>query len=203
MTSLVPENGASSGRIPSFDELYRTYFPQVERWSRRLAGPGESVEDFVHDVFLVVHRRLPEWRGEAKLTSWLFAICDRIGRKRRRRRRLAQLMTPFDPGWTQHAADQPSPHELAERGQRHGHLYQALDQLSDKYRTPLILFELEGMTGEQLAELLAIPLATVWVRLHRGRARLFELVRKRLGDRQTGWRTGREPGESPASKVSP
>jgi RNA polymerase sigma-70 factor (ECF subfamily) len=202
MVAILKANDASPGRPPlAFDEVYETYFAQVERWARRLAAPGESAEDFVHDVFLVVHRRLPEWRGEAKVTTWLFAICERIGRKRRRRRRLARLMTVFDSASVQvPPAEGPSPHELAEKRQAHGHLYQALDQLSDKYRTPLILFEIEGVAGEQIAELLDLPLATVWVRLHRGRARLFELMTRRL-DGQVA--DPRDVGRMSARKARP
>jgi len=202
MDATLKAHDASPGRPPlAFDEVYETYFAQVERWARRLAAPGESAEDFVHDVFLVVYRRLPEWRGEAKVTTWLFAICERIGRKRRRRRQLARLMTVFDSASAQlPAAEGPSPHELAEERQAHGRLYQALDQLSDKYRTPLILFEIDGVPGEQIAELLDLPLATVWVRLHRGRARLFELMTKRLDG---GAAAQRHEGRTVARKARP
>jgi RNA polymerase sigma-70 factor, ECF subfamily len=169
------------GASINFDDVYASHIGDVERWSRRLCGPGEDVEDFIHEVFLVVHRRLPEWRGEAKITTWLFAICDRIDRKRRRRRRLRRLTAPWDQvRMGRIPSGDPSPLERMERRESARRLYQALDRLDDKYRTPLILFELEGMTGESVAELTGTSLATVWVRLHRGREKLLAAMSRDL-----------------------
>jgi RNA polymerase sigma factor (sigma-70 family) len=67
----------------SLDQIYETYEPMVERWARRLAGPGAEVEDLVHDVFLVALRRMHEFRGDAKISTWLFRITELIVRKRR------------------------------------------------------------------------------------------------------------------------
>jgi RNA polymerase sigma-70 factor (ECF subfamily) len=63
-----------------------------------------------------------------------------------------------------------------ERRERHVRLYQALDRLPDCYRTTLILYEIEELSGEQVAELTETNLSTVWVRLHRGRERLVQLL---------------------------
>ena len=77
------------GRLSdTLDQLYETYEPSVERWVRRLAGPGAEVEDLVHDVFLVALRRRHEFRGDAKISTWLFRITELIVRKRRFRRHL-------------------------------------------------------------------------------------------------------------------
>jgi len=62
----------------------RSVCPQVERWARRLAGPRFDAEDIVHDVFLVVLRRQHEFRGEARITTWLFRITAQVVRCRRR-----------------------------------------------------------------------------------------------------------------------
>ncbi|HEX7596865.1 MAG TPA: sigma factor, partial [Polyangia bacterium] len=51
--------------------LYERYAPQIERWARRLAGPRFDAEDLLHDIFLVVLRRRGEFRGDAKVTTWL------------------------------------------------------------------------------------------------------------------------------------
>jgi RNA polymerase sigma-70 factor (ECF subfamily) len=76
-------------------------------------------------------------------------------------------------------APSPStPQEEIERRERHVRLYQALDQLPDGYRTALILYEIEGLSGEEVAELTGTSLGTVWVRLHRGRAKLLEVLDK-------------------------
>jgi RNA polymerase sigma-70 factor (ECF subfamily) len=173
LPNRAPAEMPTESKTLDFDELYSSYFGEVERWCRRLAGPGDDIEDFIHEVFMVVHRRLPEWRGEAKITTWLFAICERIGKKRRRKGRLRQLTRSWSTvlmGSIPSA--EASPLEQLERREQTGHLYQALERLEDKYRTTLILFELEGISGEDIAQLTGASLATVWVRLHRGRAKL-------------------------------
>jgi RNA polymerase sigma-70 factor, ECF subfamily len=162
---------------PTFDELYAAHAGDVERWCRRLCGPHEEVDDFVHDVFIVVHRRLPEWRGEAQITTWLFAVCELVSRKRRRKQRLSRLTSSFERILLGRlASEDPSPFEQIERRESRSRLYEILDSLSDRYRTPLILFEIEGMSGDEVAQLMGIPLPTVWVRLHRGRAKLVALM---------------------------
>ena len=75
------------------------------------------------------------------------------------------------------AAPTPAtPQDEAERRERHQLLYRALDRLADSYRTTLILYEIEGLSAEEVAELTGVPVGTVCVRLHRGRAKLVTSV---------------------------
>jgi RNA polymerase sigma-70 factor (ECF subfamily) len=159
--------------------LYEQYVSDVKRWARRLAGPNADLEDLVHDVFVIALRRRFSYRGEASVKTWLFRITHHVVRNRMRRGFIRRLL------WSRHQdalvslAPTPStPQEEIERRERHVRLYDALDRLSDSYRTALILYEIEGLSGEEVAELTGISLATVWVRLHRGRAKLFELLNK-------------------------
>jgi RNA polymerase sigma-70 factor (ECF subfamily) len=160
--------------------VYRRHADAVATWTRRLGGLDIDVEDVVHEVFLVVQRRLPEWRGEAKLTTWLYEITFRVVSDRRRRWR--------GPGWwarrvggeragadelTHVAADQPDALGLLERREASAALYEILDGIGEKYRTVIILFELEGKSGEEIAELTGTSIANVWIRLHRGRHKVM------------------------------
>jgi RNA polymerase sigma-70 factor (ECF subfamily) len=161
----------------SIDELYDRYAPQVERWARRLAGPQLDAEDLLHDIFLVVLRRLPEFRGEAKVTTWLFRITQQVVRWRRRNDAIRRWL------WGRHGQDSldtrpsvPTPVEELERREQQARLYAALDHLPEKYRTALVLSALEGMSGEQIAKLTDCEVNAVWVRLHRARTKLAGLL---------------------------
>jgi RNA polymerase sigma-70 factor (ECF subfamily) len=164
----------------SIETIYDRYAPQVERWARRLAGPQFDAEDLLHDIFLVVMRSWPEFRGEAKITTWLFRITQQVVRWRRRNDALRRWL------WGRHGQDTqdtinartsvPTPVEEIERREQNLRLYAALDQLPEKYRTTLVLFALEGMSGEQIAELTDSEVGAVWVRLHRARAKLADLL---------------------------
>jgi RNA polymerase sigma-70 factor (ECF subfamily) len=156
-----------------FDRIYEDYEPSVERWVRRLAGPAADVEDLVHDVFVIALRRRREFRGDAKLSTWLFRIAELVVRKRRARNRLRRFLDML------HRSDEeatsppnPTPLEEVERRQRCARLYRALDRLPDKYRTAVILCDLEGTPAEDAAHMLGVTANAVWVRVHRGRAKL-------------------------------
>lgn len=156
-------------------EVYAAHARSVARWAARLGGPRVDAEDVVHDVFLVVERRLPEFRGEAKLSTWIYRITARVVMRHLRRARLRAIFGALDDAGA--IADEgPSPLEHAARRQAVVRLYRALDRLSDKYRTVIILHDLEGMAAEEIAELTGVQVATVWVQLHRGRKKLEVLL---------------------------
>jgi len=84
-------HGASeAGRIdvgPSgmtFEETYRAHFAFVWRSLRRLGVAEDDAADAAQDVFIIVHRKLPEFAGRSKLTTWLYGICFRVASERRR-----------------------------------------------------------------------------------------------------------------------
>ena len=162
------------------DGLYRVHAPDVMHWIARLAGPHADLEDMVHEVFMVVQRRLHEFRGEAKLTTWLYRITERIVFDRRRKdRKLRWLgLHRAEEAGRALSSTMPSPVESIERQQSVELVYRILDAMDEKYRSLLILFEMESMSGEDIAKLTGTKLATIWVRLRRARAQfLRELER--------------------------
>jgi RNA polymerase sigma-70 factor (ECF subfamily) len=154
----------------------------VERWVRRLAGPGADVEDLVHDVFVVALRRRGEFRGDAKVSTWLFRITDLVVRKRRFRLRFRRMLDRLHRSQQEVLAPlTPTPLEQVERRQACARLYAALDHLPDKYRTAIVLCDIEDVGAEEAAQLLGVTANAVWVRVHRGRAMLFEQLTSRKG----------------------
>lgn len=162
----------------SLASVYAEHAARVGGWAARLAGPHLDPEDLVHDVFLVVRDKLPTFRGEAKLSTWLYRITINVVRDRRRRERrhwLRRLLFGTEATESNHQ----TPYESSEQREATEMIYRALDQLSERDRTLLVLFELEAMAGEEIAEVLAIRIETLWVQLHRARGRLREqLVRQ-------------------------
>jgi RNA polymerase sigma-70 factor (ECF subfamily) len=169
----------TSERPDPLDELYEQHAADVKRWARRLAGPRADLEDLLHDVFVIALRRRFTFRGEASLKTWLFRITHHVVRSRLRRAFIRGLIFRQHEGELTSAIPSPAtPLEEIERRERHLRLYDALDQLPDSYRTTLILYEIEGLSGEEVAELTGVNLGTIWVRLHRGRAKLLECLTK-------------------------
>ena len=162
--------------------IYGRHADDVARWARRFGGPRLDVEDIVHEVFLVVQRRSHEWRGDAQVTTWLYEITFRVVRDRRARGWWRRWSTGVVAGESRGAAndlaelpvDQPNALDLLQRREATAALYDILDGIGEKYRTVIILFELEGLSGEEIAALTGISLANVWVRLHRARQKVLK-----------------------------
>jgi len=165
--------GTHNHSVPSdFRELYDANVEFVWRSLARIGVRPSELEDAVQEVFLVVHRRVAHFEGRSKFTTWLFRICFRVARDRRRRayRRhevsgdeLVAREVDVAPDAEAHLVRQGDL-ELLER---------ALDAMSLDQRAVFVLFELEEFTCEQIALTLDCPLGTVYSRLRRART-LFQ-----------------------------
>jgi RNA polymerase sigma-70 factor (ECF subfamily) len=152
--------------------LYGAYADDVRRWVPRLVGPSVDAEDVVHEVFIVVQRRLHQFRGDAKFTTWLYRITAFVALRQLRQQRLRGVAGGLgNEGPDELPSPDPSPCERLEQKQTAEGVHEALAGLDSKHRDVLVLFELDGHNGEEVADLTSTQLSTVWVRLHRGRAR--------------------------------
>ncbi len=161
-------------------EIYRAYGPAVARWAARLGGPEAEIEDLVHEVFMVVDRKLGGFRGEAALSTWLYRITENVVRHQRRKNRLFAWLLG-DDATAHQPAETPGPDEALERKRSVEQLYRVLDRIGEKYRIALILHEIEGLSGPEIAELRGIKVSTVWVHLHRARAIFLAELEKEIG----------------------
>jgi RNA polymerase sigma-70 factor (ECF subfamily) len=169
---------------PSFEAVYRAHGKTVARWAIRLLGPKADFEDVVQDVFMVVRRRLPEFRGDAEITTWLYEITVRVVQRCRMRAHWWSWVTGrgHSPGrgresFIPTAESASDPCALLEARERTRILYQLLDELSEPLRTTFILFEIEGLSGAQIAEITGAKVNAVWVRLSRARRKFVERMR--------------------------
>jgi RNA polymerase sigma-70 factor, ECF subfamily len=168
----------------SFQEAYRDHAQTAARWARQLGGADIDVEDVVQEVFLVVSRRLSSFRGDARFSSWLFEITRKIVANHRRRQRWRFWRSGNGAESQQLLVSAPShlPDPVAEleRRQSAALFYRALDQLPEKYRTVLVLYEIEGLSTQEIAGLREINLSTVKVRLSRARGRFLKCYQHQL-----------------------
>lgn len=150
-----------------FRAFYERHARFVWRALLRIGVPETELGDAVQDVFLVVHRKLQEFEGRAKETTWLFGVCLRVAADRRRlayKRR--ELLTSAPQ---QHQDEALGTAGLVERRRASEILEAILDQMPEDQRIIFSLFELEGMTGVEIAELLDLPVGTVRSRLRLAR----------------------------------
>ena len=164
----------------SFQEAYRDHAQTAARWARQLGGSDIDVEDVVQEVFLVVSRRLSSFRGEARFTSWLFEITRKTVANHRRRQRWRFWRAGNEERLASAPSQLPDPAAELERRQTVALFYRALDQLPEKYRTVLVLYEIEGLSTQAIAELRDLNLSTVKVQLSRARERFLRHYQQRM-----------------------
>jgi RNA polymerase sigma-70 factor, ECF subfamily len=167
----VTEPAAQAPVAPTLDEVFRLHARSIERWAGRLGGPAVDSDDVVQEVFVVVQRRLGEFKeDQAQLSTWLFRITANVVRHQRRKERWRRWLKGSAEEAAGHLESGESPSDEVEKAQERRKVYAVLDQMNERYRDALILFEMERLSGEEIAQLCGAKVATVWVWLHRARA---------------------------------
>jgi RNA polymerase sigma-70 factor (ECF subfamily) len=148
-------------------DVYVRHGQFIWRSLQRLGVAELDLDDCLQEVLLVVHRRRDSYDpARAKLTTWLFGICLRIAKRhhRRVRKRSASRLPPADEPVTR---DTPED-ELAKQQARR-QLQRILDSMDLEKRATFVLFELEAVKADAIAELMGVPVGTVHSRLHAAR----------------------------------
>lgn len=169
-----------------FRAIYETWFQEVSRWVRAMGGPQADREDLVQDVFLVVHRRLPDFDGQ-NLPGWLYQIARHRVRDFRRLvwvRRMLFGRVPLPETLPTLGA---SPSDTAETNEKRVLLERLLEKLNESERAALVLFEIDGYSGEEIAKIQGVPLNTAWGRIHKARKKLkAQLSKATTQDQKVG-----------------
>jgi RNA polymerase sigma-70 factor, ECF subfamily len=159
----------------TFEAIYERYFGAVCAWIRALGGPEADRDDIAQEVFLVIRRRLPDFDG-ANLPGWIYRIAQRQVRDFKRRAWWKHVFSwrVEDPATLPHG--QLTPAAALEKKEDQRILYALLGKLPEARRATFVLFEIEGLSGEEIAQLQGIPLNTVWTRLYHARREFFALA---------------------------
>jgi RNA polymerase sigma-70 factor (ECF subfamily) len=154
---------AAGGAPPAFAEVYRQHFQLVWRSLRLLGVPPESLEDAAQDTFTVVSRQLPDFEGRSSLSTWIFAIAQRVAANHRRTRRRKLLpLRPLDepvPG------REPAPDAALEASQAARSIERFVASLDDERRGLFILALLEGVPATEIAALERASVNTIYSRI--------------------------------------
>jgi RNA polymerase sigma-70 factor (ECF subfamily) len=162
-----------------FEQLVRDYEKPVYNMALRMSGDPHDAQDLTQEVFLRLYRGLPGFRGEARLSTWIYRVTSNVcidhARKRAKRREVP-LIVPFGDEGDEREWDIPderySPeHELDKTLLRES-LLAALDRLSPEHKAIVLLRELAGMSYEEIGETLSLGAGTVKSRLNRAREAL-------------------------------
>jgi RNA polymerase sigma-70 factor, ECF subfamily len=168
-----------AGDARAFEELVALHQHRVFGVALRMLGSAAEAEDAAQEAFVRAHRSLPEFRGDAKLSTWLYTIVSRLcltrlraGDRRAVRHGEETLLRLAD--------QRGGPDADAERVELEVALHRAIAELPEERRAVVVLRDLEGLSYEEIAETLDVELNTVRSRLHRARMDLKEKMERFL-----------------------
>jgi RNA polymerase sigma-70 factor (ECF subfamily) len=162
-----------AGDQSAWRALYDRHYGDVDRLVSALGITDSEGDDLCQEIFLLIYRSLPSFRGEAQLGSWIYRLATReairFAKRRRLRKKLAEIFVRerkprLPPDWAE-----------TEAGRRH-YLEQVLSLLSPERRLVLVLSEIEGLPVSEIARIADCAENTVWTRLHRARLDLAKMA---------------------------
>lgn len=162
MSTAAPALVMPAATVPAFDDVYAAHVGFVWRIARAFGVPDASLEDAVQEVFVIVHRRLPEFEGRSAITTWLFAITRRVALAHRRR-----------AGRSEPLADEPAgasdTFAAVTRAEAAAIVAAILDGMDEDKRIVFALVELEQLSVPEVARMLDLNLNTAYSRLRLAR----------------------------------
>jgi RNA polymerase sigma factor (sigma-70 family) len=183
---------AKDGDRRAFDRLVELHAPAVYNLALRVTRCREDAEDCVQEAFVRAYRGLGSFRGEATFSTWLYRVALNVAREQvKRAKRLplrASELSGDDPeqagreleeiGWRD--SSQPDPERAAIAEQRRRVLLRALRTLPEHQREVIVLYDLQGLSYEEIARVLRVRIGTVKSRLSRARLALKDVLRPHL-----------------------
>jgi RNA polymerase sigma-70 factor, ECF subfamily len=168
------------GDAAAFEEIVLNYQDGIYSLCRRMLSNAHDAEDAAQDVFLKAYRGLPAFRPEASLSTWLHRIAVNTCIDHRRKPVFESLFRSSGDGeeaQIEAFSGDPSPERLYESRQMGQALQRSLGRLSGKLRAAIVLKEMEGLSYEEIADVLGISLGTVKSRIARARDELQKLMK--------------------------
>lgn len=171
------------GDRAAFDDLVRRHERRAYQYAFRLTSNAEEAADIVADAFIRIYNALQNFRSQSAFTTWMYRIltnCYLDLRKKEKSRPTvsldASLQTPGNDIERQVEDESAGPDEEAEKHAREKAVQDAILKLPEYQRAMLVMYHVEMLSYEQIAESLDLPLGTVKSRLNRARLSLRELL---------------------------
>lgn len=181
----------SSGEL-EFEQIHAAFRPRIHRYLARMVGDYEA-EDLTQDVFVKVSQALKAFRGECELSTWIYRIAANAALDRLRKPSFKRTVETCgaEPAALEDESgedgkagtDEKTPlvEQQVYRKEMNDCIQSFVNRLPEAYRTVLVLSEFEGLSNNEIAEILGVALDTVKIRLHRAREKLKEQLAAHCG----------------------
>ena len=173
---------AQAGDREAFEELVRRHADRLYALVRRFGLPSDAAQEVTQEAFLRAWRAIGSFRGDARFLTWLYRIGLNEANRRRRREAARRFVRSLDDADAVEPSDvREEPYARVAHAELREALAAAVRALPFKYRAPLILRDIEGLSTVDAAAVLGLGEAALKSRLHRARAAVRSAVRARLG----------------------
>lgn len=167
---------AQSGDARAFEELIGRHIDQVRRFARGFAPTAHESDDLAQEALVKAYLAIRSYRYQSAFSTWLFRITRNVCIDHARSRRGKQQLREDAFEGERHADETQSQEERVVQEQLRVRVWAALEKVPVKYRSALILFDIEGLSYEEIAAVESVPVGTVRSRINRGRAHLKKLL---------------------------
>ncbi len=167
----------ANGDRPAFEAFYRAYVPRLARFLQRLVRRPHVIEEVLNDAMLVVWRSAAKFRGQSKVSTWVFAIAYNRALKA-----IQRIDDPVDADLDMLESEQLEPEGYLMQEQRTALLWAIIDRMSAEHRAVIELTYYHGYTYDEIAEIMGCPINTVKTRMYHARRRLQTMASERMED---------------------
>ncbi|MEW6666372.1 MAG: sigma-70 family RNA polymerase sigma factor [Thermodesulfobacteriota bacterium] len=164
--------------LKAFEEFIRKYEDRIYNLCRYMMGNQQDAQDAAQDAFLKAYKNIGDFRPEASLYSWLYRIAVNTCLDHKKKKSITILRD--QPVSEEEPSGGPSPEATLESKRITETVQSALQQLPKKLRPAIVLREIEGLSYEEIAEVLHTSVGTVKSRISRAREELRRILLKRL-----------------------
>ena len=163
-----------AGDRAAFERFYRDHRRLVAANLYRVLGDRAELDDLVQEVFVIAFRGMARFRGDSKLSTWLYRVCVNVALGRLRQRSRRPPPVPYADLVEEAGTDaSATPAERTSRREDLARVHRALEALPPKKRIVLVLHEIEGLDIKEIAAIVGAPLVTVRTRLHYGKKEFY------------------------------
>jgi RNA polymerase sigma-70 factor, ECF subfamily len=173
-----------TGDCTSFDELLKRYSEKVHNLAMRITRNEEDAEEILQDVFVTVHKKIDKFEGKSAFSSWLYRVTANTAFMKLRKRRQTPSVSLEDFGagvkesWVSKRSEDCDVDYISSRHELRGELEEAIEKLPEEYRAIFLLRDVDGLSSQEVGEILNISVPAVKSRLHRSRLMLRKKLQK-------------------------
>ncbi len=177
-----------SGDPTAYEELIEQYAELVFRAAYRVLGNEQDAEDAMQETFLTVYRRIGQFRGESKFSSWLYRVATNAAldllRSRKRKQGMQEPLAREDEESDSELVDAIAllPEEILTEQETMEHIHGILASMSPKLSEAFVLYEMDGLSMQETADVLGISPSAAKVRVHRARLLLQKELARCLSE---------------------